>query len=202
MGPFGARGRWPCRICKSRRRDRQPSLIRAAGLHRAQDPDARRRRSSQMLLPTCVRCKDATPRHQPATVLASVASVRRLLASTARNRQNLARRDRAARRSRVASRPSCASQPSGVADRWRAKAGWRAAGQWRDRRPTARGPVATIATRSLGRPASAPGPTWPAWPGHRGGTRRSQDPRRPWRGFRRHAPGSASLPSRRHQGPP
>ena len=125
--PSASEARWPCSICKSRRRDRRPSLIRAAELHRAQDPHAGRRRSSQMLLPTCVRCKDATPRDQPATVLASFASVGRLLASTARNGRNLARngpvvregpvarQGRVARRGPVARSPTDREEASGDA---------------------------------------------------------------------------------------
>ena len=74
-----------CRKCKSHRRGRRPTLIHAAGLHGTQDSDSGRHRKSQNGLLTCVRCKDATKGAQPATVLASDARVRRLLASDARN---------------------------------------------------------------------------------------------------------------------
>ncbi len=80
-----ARARGACRTCKSHRRGRRPSPIRAASLHRAQESDSGGHRSSQVVLRTCVRCKQRPPGDQPATVLASSARVGRLLASNARS---------------------------------------------------------------------------------------------------------------------
>ena len=98
-GPMGSRAmgtiagapeaRWACRTCKSRRRGRHPSPIRAASLHRAQESASGGHRSSQMVLRTCVRCKYGPPGDQPATVLAFDARVRRLLASNSKKRAPL-----------------------------------------------------------------------------------------------------------------
>ena len=86
LAPAAPGARRACRTCKSHRRGRRRRLIRAAGLYRVQGSDSGRYRRRQKVLRTCVRCTDATPGDQPATVLASDARVPRILASTARSR--------------------------------------------------------------------------------------------------------------------